>query len=449
MKRKLHYTVARITLPLLIVMLACSLTPTLSSPSAEPEYRYDDIPTEANESSIIAEYQAISRWSAPDLTYYFINGTETLEGDTEKDVVRQAFGLWAAQSPLTFTEVTSENDANIVIGWASGDHGDGDAFDGPGDVLAHATFPNPYDDRQVFLHFDDDERWVNSNTSNVDLLTVAAHEIGHTLGLAHSNDPGALMFPSYDGPRRFLGDDDIAGVQDLYGVASAPQPAPDVPGNEAPPPSEGEDQDQDGISDQDETLITGTDPNNADSDRDGLNDGVEVQNRMNPLDPDMDKDGVSDGQEVDSGTDPFFPEQSDISPELEADVSDFLTTAIELEIEAYREGSASIASSVMAGDVYATLESNIESLNQQGLVIISELDYYESFIHDIRVINNTQIEVDTCEVWTNTTYRLSDGEPVSREGPELIPQTITIQQIHSNWFITAVEFLDPPAFCSQ
>ena len=81
----------------------------------------------------------------------------------------------------------------------------------------------------MFLHFDDDERWVNSNTSNVDLLTVAAHEIGHTLGFAHSNDPGALMFPSYDGPRRFLGDDDIAGVQDLYGVASAPQPGTRCP----------------------------------------------------------------------------------------------------------------------------------------------------------------------------------------------------------------------------
>ena len=57
------------------------------------------------------------------------------------------------------------------------------------------------------------------------------------------------------------------------------------------------------------------------------------------------------------GTDPFFPEQSDISPELEADVSDFLTNAIELEIEAYRNGTASIASSVMAGDVFAALEA--------------------------------------------------------------------------------------------
>ena len=70
---------------------------------------------------------------------------------------------------------------------------------------------------------------------------------------------------------------------------------------------------------------------------------------MNPLDPDMDRDGIDDGQEVAQGSDPFFPEQTDISPELEEDVSDFLTQAIELEIEAYRQGSADVAASVMAG----------------------------------------------------------------------------------------------------
>lgn len=439
-------------IPLLIVTLACSTsipTSITAIPNAtETDFRYDDLPTEANESAAFAEYQAISQWSTLDLTYHFVNGTQKLTGDTELDLIRQGFALWAAQTPLTFTETDNENEANIVIGWASGDHGDGDPFDGPGDVLAHASFPNPYNDRQVFLHFDDDERWVDSNTNNVDLLTVAAHEIGHTLGLAHSNDPGALMYPSYDGPRRFLGDDDIEGIQELYGVGSNPQPAPDVPENETPPQAGGDDQDQDGISDQDEVLVTGTDEQNPDSDGDGLGDGVEVSNRMNPLDPDMDRDGVSDGQEVDAGTDPFFPGQADISPELEEDVSDFLTNAIELEIEAYRNSDASIAASVMAGDVLATLESNIADLNQQGLVMISEIDYYQSYINDIRVISDAQIEVDTCEFWTNTVYRASDGEPVESEGPALIPQTITIEQLDSNWYITNVQFFDAPAFCS-
>lgn len=255
------------------------------------------------------------------------------------------------------------------------------------------------------------------------------------------------MYPSYDGPRRFLGPDDISGIQNLYGVASNPQPAPSVPGNEAPPAASGTDTDQDGISDQDESLATGTDPNNPDSDKDGLLDGVEVVNHMNPLDPDMDKDGVSDGQEVNQGTDPFFPEQNDVSSQLEQDVSDFLSNAVEREIRAYRNESADAVSSVMAVRALAGVQKDIASLNQQGLLMISEIDYYKSFINDIRQIDDTHLEVDTCEVWTNDTYKKSTGELVDSQGPELLPQTITIQQIDSNWYITDVQFFDAPAFC--
>ena len=426
--------------------LACAI---LSGAPAEPEYRYDELPTEGNTDAAIAEYQAISQWDRLEIAYFFINDTAKLSGDSERDLVRQAFSLWAAQTALTFTETSSRAEADIVVGWASGEHGDGDPFDGPGDVLAHASFPNPFDDRTVFLHFDDDERWVNSNTQNVDLLTVAAHEIGHTLGLGHSNDPDALMFPSYRGPHRFLDADDIDGVQSLYGVASAPAPGPTVPDPAGEsPPSASEDSDRDGISDRDEVLITGTDPNRDDSDGDGLDDGVEVVNRMNPLDPDMDRDGASDGQEVANGTDPFFPEQADISPELENEVSDFLTRAIELQIEAFQSGDASIASSIMAGDIFNSLASDINTLNAQGLVNISQIDYYESYISDIRVLSNTHLEVDTCEVWSTATYRRTDGALVTSDGPRLLPQTITIQRLQAGWFITAVSFFEAPSFCT-
>jgi hypothetical protein len=101
----------------------------------------------------------------------------------------------------------------------------------------------------------------------------------------------------------------------------------------------------------------------------------------------------------------------------------------------------------MAGEVLASLESSLAELNQQGLVMISEIDYYQSYINDIRVITNTRIEVDTCEVWTNTIYRASDGEPVDSDGPMLLPQTITIEQLDSNWYITTVQFFDAPSFC--
>ncbi len=390
-----------------IISLACG-SPSIAAPTTDPSYRYDNLPDSNQEDAALSKYRAISQWGKTNIAYYFINGTGKISGADEQDLVRAAFTLWANETPLTFAETSSSSEADILIGWGEGEHGDGDPFDGPGDVLAHASYPNPYTDKQVFLHFDDAERWLDSESRNVDLMTVAAHEIGHTLGLDHSNDPNALMYPSYSEPRRFLDRDDIAGIQSLYGLASAPADAPETPPQGVtPPPSAGQDSDKDGISDDDEVLRTGTDPNKADSDRDGINDGVEVIYRMNPLDADMDRDGVSDGQEVAQGSDPFFPDQNaNISPELSKDVSDFLTLAIELQIQAYREGDASVASSILAGDLLADLEEDVASLNQQGLVQISEINYYQSYIDDIRIVNDQHLEVDSCETWTTSTYRL-------------------------------------------
>jgi hypothetical protein len=434
---------------LLITSLACS-SALPSSEEVETSYRYDNLPNAGDEDESIAKYRAISQWGKTNLNYFFVNGTNKINGDAERDLIRAAFKLWADETPLSFNETTDSAQADILIGWAEGEHGDGDPFDGPGDVLAHASYPNPYNDRQVFLHFDDSERWVNSETQNVDLLTVAAHEIGHNLGLDHSNDPNALMFPSYSGPHRFLGNDDIAGVQSLYGLAAQPAESPEAPPQGAtPPPSANTDSDGDGISDEDEILRTGTDPKNKDTDGDGIGDGVEVYYRMNPLDPDMDKDGVSDGQEVAQGSDPFFPDQAtDISPELNAEVNEFLTRAIQLQIEAYRQGNAKIAASIMAGDIFNVLESEISGLNQRGLVQISEIDFYQSKINDIRVISNTNIEVDTCEVWSTNIYQRSDGTLIQGTDPRLLPQTITIQKLDQGWFITNVNFFDAPAFCN-
>jgi hypothetical protein len=152
-------------------------------------------------------------WSKTDLTYSitkFSNGGLTEE--LIETAVEAAFDIWSDVTPLTFERV--DGNADIKIRFEVGDHGDGNPFDGNFGVLAHAFFPE--DGR---AHFDDQENWAVDfppTTDAIDLITVAAHEFGHLLGLDHIPVRGALMFPSYSGPQRFLAREDINAIQDLY-----------------------------------------------------------------------------------------------------------------------------------------------------------------------------------------------------------------------------------------
>lgn len=68
------------------------------------------------------------------------------------------------------------------------------------------------------------------------------------------------------------------------------------------------DTDGDGLSDGDEVHKYHTDALNPDTDGDGIPDGLEIKLGTNPLNPDTDGDGILDGIELKLGTDPLVPD---------------------------------------------------------------------------------------------------------------------------------------------
>jgi hypothetical protein len=169
-----------------------------------------------------------SRWPTTNLTYRFQNFTGDLAQAQIRTAVRNAFNRWSAVTPLNFAEVTTGGD--ILVQFGVGNHGDGaaNAFDGTGGVLAHAYAPGGGLGGDV--HFDDAETWtitIPPPLGTIDIETVALHEIGHSIGLGHSANSAAVMFPNYVGPRRNLYFDDIDGIRSVYGSnASDIKPVP-------------------------------------------------------------------------------------------------------------------------------------------------------------------------------------------------------------------------------
>jgi hypothetical protein len=64
------------------------------------------------------------------------------------------------------------------------------------------------------------------------------------------------------------------------------------------------DTDDDGLDDGQEVITYATNPTDVDTDRDGLTDGQEARDGTNPADADSDNDGLKDGYELEEGLDP-------------------------------------------------------------------------------------------------------------------------------------------------
>lgn len=152
-----------------------------------------------------------------DVTYSF----DTLpSGQDASDIVggiNRAIQAWAAVTPLHFSPLPSDADFRFRF--------DGKITQPDGTSKAIPSYAVARTDyRQI--SFDGGRTFTSTSppaAGSLDVVSTAAHELGHLLGLEHSLNRESVMYPSVGA--RTLSADDIERIQRLYGA-----PAIGVPG---------------------------------------------------------------------------------------------------------------------------------------------------------------------------------------------------------------------------
>ena len=170
-----------------------------------------------------------------ELTYYVGSAPAGLTDAEVELAIETALDAWSDVIDVTFTETSIANQRDSIDFRF-------DRIDGSYGTLAQAWFPDDVNPARIAgdVLFDSSESWELGNsqgTAAFDLTLVAAHEIGHSLGIEHLESDTAVLHDSVSPRQSFAGlsADDIDAALALYAPAQLAVPLPDP----LPPPGSG------------------------------------------------------------------------------------------------------------------------------------------------------------------------------------------------------------------
>jgi hypothetical protein len=158
------------------------------------------------------------------VTYNLHTAALPLAESDVRAALQSVIAEWSGYAAITFTPTTQANaTTSIDISFPSGDHGDGFPFTPSGAVLAHTFYPPPNPETIAGdMHVNYDEAW--SVNGSLQLYAVMLHEMGHALGLGHSDSPSDVMYPYYQGTQH-LASGDVQALRTLYAAPASTAPA--------------------------------------------------------------------------------------------------------------------------------------------------------------------------------------------------------------------------------